>query len=170
MSFSRAIRHPIIGGTLNYDGPERTLGSIFAHDRTEFPKLLITHYIYKRISVEINRPSSFSLHCLLYKIISVSAFVVFWRGSLVWPSPSKIPFHSCNEFGCIRSHGGSVCKIALFIALVIPIAFKKQSLGFNPVLSPANTAAPREGNAPADIKVEQEFLAKADVLTFIYPI
>ncbi|WNS42876.1 NAD(P)H-dependent oxidoreductase [Paenibacillus sp. MMS20-IR301] len=43
-------------------------------------------------------------------------------------------------------------------------------LGFNPVLTPADTAALREGNAPADIAAEQEFLTKADVITFIYPI
>ncbi|MNW46894.1 Glutathione-regulated potassium-efflux system ancillary protein KefF [compost metagenome] len=43
-------------------------------------------------------------------------------------------------------------------------------LGFNPVLSPADTAALREGNAPADIATEQEYLKKADVITFIYPI
>ncbi|MDR6878711.1 NAD(P)H-dependent oxidoreductase [Bacillus sp. 3255] len=43
-------------------------------------------------------------------------------------------------------------------------------LGFNPVLSPADTAALREGNAPTDIRTEQEYLAKADVITFIYPI
>lgn len=43
-------------------------------------------------------------------------------------------------------------------------------LGFNPVLSSADTAALREGNPPADIKTEQEFLAKADCITFIYPI
>lgn len=41
---------------------------------------------------------------------------------------------------------------------------------FNPILSSADTAALREGNAPADIKAEQEYLAKADVITFIYPI
>lgn len=43
-------------------------------------------------------------------------------------------------------------------------------LGFNPVLTPQDTAALREGNAPADIKVEHEFLEKADVITLIYPI
>jgi NAD(P)H dehydrogenase (quinone) len=43
-------------------------------------------------------------------------------------------------------------------------------LGFNPVLSHADTAALREGNAPADIAAEQEFLVKAEVITFIYPI
>lgn len=43
-------------------------------------------------------------------------------------------------------------------------------LGFNPVLSPADTAALREGNAPADIATEQEYLKKAEVITFIYPI
>ncbi|MFC3799239.1 NAD(P)H-dependent oxidoreductase [Cohnella sp. GCM10012308] len=44
------------------------------------------------------------------------------------------------------------------------------SLGFNPVLSPADTAALRAGNPPADIAAEQAFLAKADFITFIYPI
>lgn len=43
-------------------------------------------------------------------------------------------------------------------------------LGFNPVLSSADTAALREGNVPSDIKTEQDYLAKADVITFIYPI
>ncbi|WP_138750950.1 NAD(P)H-dependent oxidoreductase [Paenibacillus sinopodophylli] len=43
-------------------------------------------------------------------------------------------------------------------------------LGFNPVLSTEDTAAMREGNVPADIKTEQEFLINADVVTFIYPI
>ncbi|CAM4398085.1 NAD(P)H dehydrogenase (quinone) [Paenibacillus endophyticus] len=43
-------------------------------------------------------------------------------------------------------------------------------LGFNPVLTTEDITALREGNIPADIKTEQEFLAKADVVTFIYPI
>lgn len=43
-------------------------------------------------------------------------------------------------------------------------------LGFNPVLSPSDTAALSEGNPPADIQTEQEYLAKADYITFIYPI
>lgn len=43
-------------------------------------------------------------------------------------------------------------------------------LGFNPVLTNADTAALREGNPPADIKTEQEYLRKADFITFIYPI
>ncbi|WP_438445965.1 NAD(P)H-dependent oxidoreductase [Gorillibacterium sp. sgz5001074] len=43
-------------------------------------------------------------------------------------------------------------------------------LGFDPVLSEADTAALREGQAPSDIKTEQEYLAQADVITFIYPI
>ncbi|WP_336785005.1 NAD(P)H-dependent oxidoreductase [Paenibacillus sp. MMO-177] len=43
-------------------------------------------------------------------------------------------------------------------------------LGFNPVLSPADTAALREGNPPADIKTEQAYLEVADFITFIYPI
>lgn len=43
-------------------------------------------------------------------------------------------------------------------------------LGFNPVLSPSDTDALRKGNPPADIKTEQEYLAKADYITFIYPI
>ncbi|ACT03694.1 NAD(P)H-dependent oxidoreductase [Paenibacillus sp. JDR-2] len=43
-------------------------------------------------------------------------------------------------------------------------------LGFNPVLSPVDTAALREGNPPADIKTEQAFLEAADFITFIYPI
>jgi NAD(P)H dehydrogenase (quinone) len=43
-------------------------------------------------------------------------------------------------------------------------------LGFNPVLSSADTAGLREGKAPADIQSEQEHLKKADFITFIYPI
>lgn len=43
-------------------------------------------------------------------------------------------------------------------------------LGFNPVLSTEDTAQMREGNVPADIKTEQEYLKNADVITFIYPI
>ncbi|MBB3112418.1 NAD(P)H dehydrogenase (quinone) [Paenibacillus phyllosphaerae] len=43
-------------------------------------------------------------------------------------------------------------------------------LGFNPVLSPADTAALREGSPPEDIKAEQQYLANADFVTFIYPI
>ncbi|AIQ48487.1 NAD(P)H dehydrogenase [Paenibacillus sp. FSL R7-0273] len=43
-------------------------------------------------------------------------------------------------------------------------------LGFNPVLSPADTAAMREGNTPADIAAEQEYLRNAEVITFVYPI
>lgn len=43
-------------------------------------------------------------------------------------------------------------------------------LGFDPVLSNADTQALREGQAPADIKTEQDYLAKADTVTFIYPV
>ncbi|MBJ6364017.1 NAD(P)H-dependent oxidoreductase [Paenibacillus sp. GCM10012307] len=43
-------------------------------------------------------------------------------------------------------------------------------LGFDPIFSKADSAALRAGNPPADIKTEQEYLAQADFITFIYPI
>lgn len=42
-------------------------------------------------------------------------------------------------------------------------------LNFNPVLTSADTSAMRAGNTPDDIKTEQAHLAKADVISFIYP-
>ncbi|MBP1082435.1 NAD(P)H-dependent oxidoreductase [Bacillus capparidis] len=44
------------------------------------------------------------------------------------------------------------------------------ALDFQPVLKPQDTAAMKSGNIPDDIKTEQEFITKADVITFIYPI
>ncbi|MBA9028492.1 NAD(P)H-dependent oxidoreductase [Peribacillus huizhouensis] len=44
------------------------------------------------------------------------------------------------------------------------------ALDFQPVLKPEDTAAMKAGNTPNDIKTEQEFIAEADVITFIYPI
>lgn len=43
-------------------------------------------------------------------------------------------------------------------------------LGFNPVLSTEDLGALREGRVPSDIAAEQEFITKADLITFIYPI
>lgn len=44
------------------------------------------------------------------------------------------------------------------------------ALDFQPVLKPEDTAAMKVGKTPDDIKTEQEFIAEADVITFIYPI
>ncbi|MFC4306972.1 NAD(P)H-dependent oxidoreductase [Cohnella boryungensis] len=44
------------------------------------------------------------------------------------------------------------------------------TLGFQPVLKPEDTAALRAGQTPSDIKIEQEHIAQADAITFIYPI
>lgn len=44
------------------------------------------------------------------------------------------------------------------------------ALDFYPVLKPEDTAAMKAGKTPEDIKIEQAFIAKADVITFIYPI
>ncbi|PAK41271.1 NAD(P)H-dependent oxidoreductase [Peribacillus simplex] len=44
------------------------------------------------------------------------------------------------------------------------------ALDFQPVLKPEDTAAMKAGKTPDDIKTEQEFIAEADVITFIYPI
>ncbi|OCT14606.1 NAD(P)H dehydrogenase [Paenibacillus pectinilyticus] len=43
-------------------------------------------------------------------------------------------------------------------------------LDFQPVLKPADTAAMRNGHTPQDIQTEQDHIAQADVITFIYPI
>jgi NAD(P)H dehydrogenase (quinone) len=43
-------------------------------------------------------------------------------------------------------------------------------LDFEPVLKPEDTEAMKAGKIPNDIKVEQEFISEADVITFIYPI
>lgn len=44
------------------------------------------------------------------------------------------------------------------------------ALDFQPVLKPADTAAMRAGQTPADILTEQQYITEADVITFIYPI
>lgn len=44
------------------------------------------------------------------------------------------------------------------------------AIDFYPVLKPQDTAAMKIGQTPEDIKTEQEYIAKADVITFIYPI
>ncbi|MFP7732408.1 NAD(P)H-dependent oxidoreductase [Priestia aryabhattai] len=43
-------------------------------------------------------------------------------------------------------------------------------LDFQPVLKPEDTEAMKAGKIPNDIKVEQEFISEADIITFIYPI
>ncbi|MFE6077428.1 NAD(P)H-dependent oxidoreductase [Paenibacillus sp. NPDC057886] len=44
------------------------------------------------------------------------------------------------------------------------------ALGFQPVLSAADTASMRAGQTPQDIATEQQFVADAEAITFIYPI
>ncbi|RAI88234.1 NAD(P)H dehydrogenase (quinone) [Paenibacillus pabuli] len=44
------------------------------------------------------------------------------------------------------------------------------ALGFQPVLSAADTASMRAGQTPQDIATEQQFVAEAEAITFIYPI
>ncbi|PIC79981.1 NAD(P)H dehydrogenase [Sporosarcina sp. P18a] len=43
-------------------------------------------------------------------------------------------------------------------------------LNFQPVLTPEDLISMSQGVIPEDIKIEQEFIAEADVITFIYPI
>lgn len=43
-------------------------------------------------------------------------------------------------------------------------------IDFQPVLKRQDTAAMKAGQTPEDIKTEQEFIAQADAITFIYPI
>ncbi|MCX9011867.1 MAG: NAD(P)H-dependent oxidoreductase [Candidatus Methanoperedens sp.] len=43
-------------------------------------------------------------------------------------------------------------------------------LGFDPVLKGSDFVGFQSGNMPPDIKAEQEYIARADVITFIYPI
>lgn len=44
------------------------------------------------------------------------------------------------------------------------------ALDFQPVLKPEDTAAMKAGQTPEDIKIEQDYVAQADAITFIYPI
>ncbi|MEC0127705.1 NAD(P)H-dependent oxidoreductase [Paenibacillus pabuli] len=44
------------------------------------------------------------------------------------------------------------------------------SLGFQPVLSAADTASMRAGQTPEDIATEQQYVKDAEAITFIYPI
>lgn len=44
------------------------------------------------------------------------------------------------------------------------------NIGFHPVLSGEDFAAFKEGKVPADIKLEQDYIRCADLITFIYPI
>jgi NAD(P)H dehydrogenase (quinone) len=43
-------------------------------------------------------------------------------------------------------------------------------MDFNPVLSTSDLAGIHSGNIPDDIRIEQEFVKRADVITFVYPI
>ncbi|TDL60155.1 flavodoxin family protein [Paenibacillus amylolyticus] len=43
-------------------------------------------------------------------------------------------------------------------------------LGFQPVLTEADTASMRAGQTPQDIATEQQFVTDAEAITFIYPI
>ncbi|MBW5448875.1 flavodoxin family protein [Cohnella sp. CFH 77786] len=43
-------------------------------------------------------------------------------------------------------------------------------IDFEPVLKPEDTAAMKAGQTPGDIRTEQEYIAQADAITFIYPI
>ncbi len=43
-------------------------------------------------------------------------------------------------------------------------------IGFNPILSEKDIKAARSGKVLPDVKVEQEYIRKSDVITFIYPI
>jgi NAD(P)H dehydrogenase (quinone) len=43
-------------------------------------------------------------------------------------------------------------------------------MNFNPVLTAAEMAAIQNGDTPEDIKIEQDYIREADVLTFIFPI
>lgn len=44
------------------------------------------------------------------------------------------------------------------------------TLGFDPVLKSEDFMTFQSGNIPADIKVEQDYISEADVITFIYPV
>jgi len=44
------------------------------------------------------------------------------------------------------------------------------ALGFDPVLKASDLAGIQAGEIPADIRVEQEYVAAADLVTFIHPI
>jgi NAD(P)H dehydrogenase (quinone) len=44
------------------------------------------------------------------------------------------------------------------------------ALKFQPVFTEEDMEAMKAGNTPQDIKVEQEYITQADVITFIYPI
>ena len=43
-------------------------------------------------------------------------------------------------------------------------------INFNPVLSASDLSKMKSGETPADIKVEQELIAKADLISVIYPL
>ncbi|XEC96519.1 NAD(P)H-dependent oxidoreductase [Paenibacillus tarimensis] len=44
------------------------------------------------------------------------------------------------------------------------------AINFQPVLKSRDTEAMKAGQTPEDIKTEQEYIAQADVITFVYPI
>ncbi|AEI43375.1 NAD(P)H-dependent oxidoreductase [Paenibacillus mucilaginosus] len=80
---------------------------------------------------------------------------------IVYAHPHKGSFNNAildTAVAALKAKGHEICVRDLY------------KLNFHPVLSATDTAALREGRAPADIKQEQEHLAEADVITFIYPI
>ncbi|MGZ7442336.1 NAD(P)H-dependent oxidoreductase [Paenibacillus sp. TH7-28] len=80
---------------------------------------------------------------------------------IVYAHPSQESFnHAILETaaGTLKSKGHEVVVRDLY------------ALGFQPVLKPEDTQAMKAGQTPADIKTEQEYIAQADVITFIYPI
>jgi NAD(P)H dehydrogenase (quinone) len=44
------------------------------------------------------------------------------------------------------------------------------ALNFDPVLKPADFTRSKSGNVPEDIRIEQEFITKADVFILVYPV
>lgn len=44
------------------------------------------------------------------------------------------------------------------------------AMNFNPVLTGKDIAAAREGKVTSDVKIEQDYIKKADVITFVYPL
>lgn len=80
---------------------------------------------------------------------------------IIYAHPSQESFnHAILETaaGALKSKGHEVVVRDLY------------ALGFQPVLKPEDTEAMKAGQTPADIKTEQEYIAQADVITFIYPI
>lgn len=75
------------------------------------------------------------------------------------PHPESLN-HSILEttVNALKKHGHEVVVRDLY------------ALDFQPVLKPEDTAAMKVGETPDDIKTEQDHIAEADAITFIYPI